>query len=518
MKQFAWCLMLAVVVSIGRCPAALAQTPAEQVQGGTATTPQLEIEPTRRPYSFRQVLRIGQDYTLAQEDSTREVTVIFGDAHIAGHVRHNVLVVLGRAQVESSARIEGALVVIGGQAVAAPGAWVGSDIVVVGGDLDAPPDFAPGGDHVVIGTAIIGGRLDQLVPWLTRGLLWGRPIVPGLPWIWGVVVTFLLVYLAIGLVFNAPVSASATTLATRPLTSFLVGLLVMLLIGPVCVLLAVSVIGIAVIPFVVGAVLIGGIIGRVAAARWIGMRVVPEESSESRLQFVRSFLIGSAAITLVYMVPVLGFLAWTMLGLLGLGGVTLAFMAGYRRENPLPPRRRRAPEAAPLATATEPAPVDPALSNSPIAAGAPSDWDGAVPPAAPGPTLTDLLAYPHAGFLERAAAFALDAILVLIVRQMLVLNDNDGAVFFLMLLAYHVGFWTWKGTTVGGIICQLRLVRADGARLRFVDSLVRGLSAIFSLAVLAIGALWILRDPERQAWHDKIAGTYVVRVPRNFPL
>jgi uncharacterized RDD family membrane protein YckC len=51
-----------------------------------------------------------------------------------------------------------------------------------------------------------------------------------------------------------------------------------------------------------------------------------------------------------------------------------------------------------------------------------------------------------------------------------------------------------------------------------VDSLVRGLSAIFSLAVLAIGALWILRDPERQAWHDKIAGTYVVRVPRNFPL
>jgi uncharacterized RDD family membrane protein YckC len=45
-----------------------------------------------------------------------------------------------------------------------------------------------------------------------------------------------------------------------------------------------------------------------------------------------------------------------------------------------------------------------------------------------------------------------------------------------------------------------------------------GRSAIFSLAVLAIGALWILRDAERQAWHDRIAGTYVVRVPRNYPL
>ena len=73
-----------------------------------------------------------------------------------------------------------------------------------------------------------------------------------------------------------------------------------------------------------------------------------------------------------------------------------------------------------------------------------------------------------------------------------------------------------EGTTVGGIICQLRIVRRDGAPLRFVDALVRGLSAIFSLAVLAIGALWIVRDPERQAWHDRIAGTYVVRVPRNY--
>jgi uncharacterized RDD family membrane protein YckC len=71
---------------------------------------------------------------------------------------------------------------------------------------------------------------------------------------------------------------------------------------------------------------------------------------------------------------------------------------------------------------------------------------------------------------------------------------------------------------VGGIICQLRVVRVDGSRLTFADALVRALSSIFSLAVLALGVLWILRDPERQAWHDKIAGTFVVKVPRNYPL
>ena len=58
----------------------------------------------------------------------------------------------------------------------------------------------------------------------------------------------------------------------------------------------------------------------------------------------------------------------------------------------------------------------------------------------------------------------------------------------------------------------------DGTRLRFVDALVRGLSAIFSLALFGLGALWILKDPERQAWHDRVAGTYVVKVPRNWPI
>ena len=131
----------------------------------------------------------------------------------------------------------------------------------------------------------------------------------------------------------------------------------------------------------------------------------------------------------------------------------------------------------------------------------------------------DLTSFPHAAFLDRLAAFVLDIILVVITAQVLDLtrHDNDSAV-LVLLLAYHIGFWTWKGTTVGGIICQLRVIRVDGAPLRFADALVRGLSSIFSLAVLGLGGLWILRDPERQAWHDKIAGTYVVKVPRNWPL
>jgi uncharacterized RDD family membrane protein YckC len=33
--------------------------------------------------------------------------------------------------------------------------------------------------------------------------------------------------------------------------------------------------------------------------------------------------------------------------------------------------------------------------------------------------------------------------------------------------------------------------------------------------VVGLGFLWVMHDPQRQAWHDKVAGTYVVKVPRN---
>ena len=132
---------------------------------------------------------------------------------------------------------------------------------------------------------------------------------------------------------------------------------------------------------------------------------------------------------------------------------------------------------------------------------------------------SDLASFPRAAFRDRLAAFVLDVILVQIAYR--VVDDFarlDGEAFFILLLGYHIGFWTWKATTVGGIICQLRVVRVDGAPLTFADALVRGLSSIFSLVVAGLGCLWILKDPDRQAWHDKIAGTYVVKVPKNWPL
>ena len=46
--------------------------------------------------------------------------------------------------------------------------------------------------------------------------------------------------------------------------------------------------------------------------------------------------------------------------------------------------------------------------------------------------------------------------------------------------AYFVGFYAWKGTTLGGIVLGLKVVRLDGRKMDFACALVRTLGAMFS--------------------------------------
>jgi uncharacterized RDD family membrane protein YckC len=369
------------------------------------------------------------------------------------------------------------------------------------------------------------------VPWFLYGLMLGRPIVPWLEWTWIVAAVFFFINLCVNVLFDTPVRASTTTLRTSPLSAFMAGLLVLLLAAPVCFLLVVSVIGVAVIPFVMCAIVVAAVVGRVAFARWIGMTMVRQEDPADRAASTRSFAIGSAVMCVSYVIPFIGFMVWALAGVFGLGAATLAFQSAYRRENPKPPKKAKveppappAPEPAPampLASATD-APLAPALPPESAAYVAEEPGEPFQPAAAPAPTygVNGAVFFPKAVFVERLAALAIDAIVIMIIVQFFGLDRHGGPGDRLMVffaLAYHVGFWTWRGTTPGGMICQLRVVRVDGKPLEFAESLVRGLTGIISLAVVGLGFLWILRDPERQSWHDRVAGTYVVKVPRPSP-
>jgi uncharacterized RDD family membrane protein YckC len=81
-------------------------------------------------------------------------------------------------------------------------------------------------------------------------------------------------------------------------------------------------------------------------------------------------------------------------------------------------------------------------------------------------------------------------------------------------LAFFSGLWLWNVTTVGGIVLNLQVVRQDGQPLSFLTAIVRSLAALFSACILFLGFFWIGWDRDKQGWHDKIAGTVVVRLPR----
>jgi uncharacterized RDD family membrane protein YckC len=528
----------------------------------TQTTTPDEVQRRYEDAFYRRpTLRLFQNYTLPQGDVTREVVSVLADAEIDGTVRGDVAVIMGNAKIGPTAVIEGSLMVIGGSGQIAAGAKVGRDVVVIGGTLESPVDFVAGGEHVIIGTPIIGEYLHALRPWLTRGLLLGRLIVPDIWWVWAVVGVLFFFGMLFNHIFARQVGACADTLARRPVGSFFVGLLAMILAGPAMMIVAVTVIG---LPFAIAAMIAASIIGKLGVTRAIGRSVVGETEPGSRGQAFRSYLIGSAILIVALMVPVIGLLTWAMISVFGFGTATMTFISSLRKERPAPPAPVTPPIVTPPPPVTppfvSPAPSSPsgysaassvedvpppyaALSTpAPAVADAAGDVFREEPPpiaspplAAPPPTPSsaprsssagpatpgDLLSYPRASFLDRMVAFALDALLVAIASNLLdigLFRHNHDNNFLVLLFIYHVGFWAWKGTTLGGIICNLRMVRTTGETPRFIDALVRGLSAIFSVAALGIGCFWMLNDPERQMWHDKFAGTVVVKLPRELVL
>jgi uncharacterized RDD family membrane protein YckC len=494
----------------------------------------LEEQVTETYYFTHPIVRVGQDYTLKVGETVRQLQSVLADVRVDGHVERDVVVSLGNVTLSSTAVVDGSLVVIGGSATIEPGAAVRRDFVVVGGTASTPPDFSPQGQHVVIGTPAIGGWLKNLVPWLTRGLLWGRVIVPDLAWVWGVVAIAFFIGLVMNHLFNRQVGSSAEVLGRRPISAFFMGLLVLLLSGPILAIIAASIVGLAVVPFAIAALIVAGLMGRIAVARAIGASVMSVDDPDSRFQSARSFVLGSGLITVAYMIPVLGLLTWALVGVFGLGAATMSFAGTLRRERPVPPPKVPV-EPPPLVTPPAgdspfPSASAPAFT-SPIAMGAdnminegappqPAPEAGGIPRPPRMPDAGDLSFYPRASFLDRIAAFALDVVLLAIANAFLnhFPGHRDEGWFMFLVLAYMIGFTAWKGTTLGGIVCNLRVVRTNGGDLRFIDAVVRGLSSIFSIAALGIGCLWMLNDAERQMWHDKIAGTIVVKVPRELVL
>lgn len=73
------------------------------------------------------------------------------------------------------------------------------------------------------------------------------------------------------------------------------------------------------------------------------------------------------------------------------------------------------------------------------------------------------------------------------------------------------------GAGFGKLAYGLQIVRLDGSPLTYKNALFREFIAkIASNALLGLGYYWIYKNPQKQAWHDSLAGTYVVKKHNGF--
>jgi uncharacterized RDD family membrane protein YckC len=346
-----------------------------------------------------------------------------------------------------------------------------------------------------------------------------------LGWLWAVNGGIFLLYLLIAIAFPRPVKACVEEITHRPATTVLLGLLTKILLPLVVLILLVTGIGVFVVPFLLVAVLVAGMFGKVGLLQCIGQQIGRQLNLAAMKKPLAAFLVGWVFITLLYLVPVLGLIVFTLTGLWALGAVIMALFSGRRREMPDKPAApppgygptvAMAAAAAPMGDAPPPVNPDVAPTGAPGAppSGMPPVQTAAISPAAAAAAGTEWLSYPKAGFWERMGAGFLDVVLVGILSAIV----GGVPLGFVVALAYFTGMWAWKGTTVGGIVLKMQVVRTDGRHVTFAAALVRALAAAFSVVFLFLGFLWIAWDPDKQGWHDKIAGTIVVRLPRSVPL
>jgi uncharacterized RDD family membrane protein YckC len=133
----------------------------------------------------------------------------------------------------------------------------------------------------------------------------------------------------------------------------------------------------------------------------------------------------------------------------------------------------------------------------------------------------------YVGFWARTGASIIDSILMMIVCYPLLIavygwssfghgHGTRGVLDFLMTWVFPIlvvlAFWKWKQATPGKMMIGARIVDAATGEAPSTGQMVgRYLGYFLSTIVFGLGFLWVAFDRKKQGWHDKLAGTVVVR-------
>ncbi len=134
----------------------------------------------------------------------------------------------------------------------------------------------------------------------------------------------------------------------------------------------------------------------------------------------------------------------------------------------------------------------------------------------------------YAGFWIRVAASLIDTVLIacVIVPPLVaiygwsyfapstgfVAGVADVLLSWVMPPVIVIAFWLYRQATPGKMLLSLRIVDAGtGGALGIGQSVGRYFGYFLSTIPLGLGLLWVAFDARKQGWHDKLAGTVVIR-------
>jgi uncharacterized RDD family membrane protein YckC len=80
-------------------------------------------------------------------------------------------------------------------------------------------------------------------------------------------------------------------------------------------------------------------------------------------------------------------------------------------------------------------------------------------------------------------------------------------------IVYWLGFWVWRGQTPGKMAAGIKVIRTDSSPVKWQCAVRRCLGYVVSTITLFIGFIWVAFDGRKQGIQDKIADTYVVKLP-----
>lgn len=518
-------------------PTQAPETPLHEVGGAAPSEPSAPRAPTPRPEEKHHRhhaddednrVTVGSDNVINPDESVPgNAVAVLGSLEDSGTVDGNAVAIVGHNYINGP--VHGNAVAICGDLILGPKARIDGNAVCVLGALDKDPLAIVDGNIVPIGGSRKLSDDNTASSYWRHGLSKGRAFTfgPHLHVFWFINLVIVALYLLLGAVFPNGVRKCADTLATRPGITFLTGFLALLGTPVLFILLIATVVGIPVAFVVIPlAILASMLMGKAAVYLLVGRSILGKQT-----HLILSMLLGIAIVMAIYFVPLLGLAVFFLVSFLGFAcALTTLFSSG--KAATLPGTPPAGPGAAFVPVAPAPAtvpvvPVPPATvpdgTFTPAPAPEAAPLGGAIPlsatPAAAAPVLPPLIpvqtadvAFARAGFWIRMLALLIDVVLIGIVAH------SHDTVFFPILALYGAILWKLKGSTLGGIICGLKVVRHDGRPMDWASAIVRALACFFSLIFLGLGFIWIAFDSEKQAWHDKIAGTIVVRVPKGISL